>query len=324
MNTIVREMISSIELSAPQSHGGVTVFPIRVYSEPMPEYLPLGEALQRELLKIMEVDESGSVPELRVENLADSPVLILDGEELKGAKQNRVINTTVLLQKRSDTIIPVSCTEQGRWDYIAPNFEDSEIVMSRVARSRKSRSVSESLRSSRGHRSDQAGVWDEVGRLGERLGSRSRTSAMRDGYLQRAAELDAWLTRFPCHADQTGFVVLAEGNAIGAELLPNPRAYRQAHAKLLKSYLIDLLGEWLDEEVSAEESGARAFLDGLPSLKETAFPSVGHGVDLRYEREDVCGSALVYADALIHAAFFVESCGSGLRGHQAVPSFTRA
>ncbi|MBX3176828.1 MAG: hypothetical protein KF886_05680 [Candidatus Hydrogenedentes bacterium] len=324
MNTIVREMISSIELSAPQSHGGVTVFPIRVYSEPMPEYLPLGEALQKELLKIMEVNESGSVPELRVENLANSPVLLLDGEELMGAKQNRVVNTTVLLRKRSNTIIPVSCTERGRWNYVSPVFEDSEIVMSRVARSRKSRSVSESLRSSRGHRSDQMGVWDEVDRLGERLGSRSRSSAMRDGYMRRAPELDEWLTRFPHQPEQTGFVVLVEGKAVGAELLPNPGAYRQAHAKLLKSYLIDLLGERLDQEAEAGEAVARAFLDGLPSLEESTFPSVGHGVDLRYEREEVCGSALVYEDALIHAAFFVEAPGAGRRGRHPVTSFTRA
>lgn len=323
MNTVVREMISRIELSAPQSHRGVTIFPIRLYSDPMPDYLPLGEALQKELLKIMEVNESGSVPELRVENLADSPVLLLDGEELMGAKQNRVVNTTVLLRKQSQTVIPVSCTERGRWNYVSPVFEDSEIVMSRVARSRKSRSVSESLRSSRGHRSDQMGVWDEVGRLGERLGSRSRTNAMRDGYMQRAPELDEWLSHFPHDAEQTGFVVLVEGKAIGAEVLPNPRAYRQAHAKLLKSYLIDLLGEWLDEEAEAEEAVARAFLDGLPSLEESSFPSVGLGVDLRYEREDVCGSALVHEDALIHAAFFVETPGGARPSRDRVPAFTR-
>ena len=43
---------------------------------------------------ITEVSEGGSVPELRVVNKGDARILVLDGEELRGAKQNRVLNTT--------------------------------------------------------------------------------------------------------------------------------------------------------------------------------------------------------------------------------------
>ena len=34
------------------------------------------------------------MPELRVVNKGDARILVLDGEELRGAKQNRVLNTT--------------------------------------------------------------------------------------------------------------------------------------------------------------------------------------------------------------------------------------
>ena len=62
-----------------------------------------------------EVSRGGSVPELKVVNKSDRMLLILDGEELVGAKQNRIVNTTILIAGNTATVIPVSCVEQGRW-----------------------------------------------------------------------------------------------------------------------------------------------------------------------------------------------------------------
>ncbi len=55
------------------------------------EYLTLDEALAAKTATVTEVSESGSVPELYFQNEGDLPVLLLDGEELVGAKQNRVL-----------------------------------------------------------------------------------------------------------------------------------------------------------------------------------------------------------------------------------------
>jgi hypothetical protein len=62
-----------------------------------------------------EVSRGGSVPELKVVNKSDRMLLILDGEGLVGAKQNRIVNTTILIAGNTTTVIPVSCVEQGRW-----------------------------------------------------------------------------------------------------------------------------------------------------------------------------------------------------------------
>jgi len=84
--------------------------------------LKLKETLIQNLLKITELNDSGAVPQLKVMKNAELPVLILDVEELMGAKQNRIVNTSILLKEKFKTIIPVCCVEQGRWSYTSKKF----------------------------------------------------------------------------------------------------------------------------------------------------------------------------------------------------------
>src|SRR5207249_3998616 len=77
---------------------------------------------------IGEVSAAGEVPALSVVNDADRPVLLLDGEELVGARQNRILNTTVLVAAQATLRIPVSCVEQGRWSYRGKRFETGDAV----------------------------------------------------------------------------------------------------------------------------------------------------------------------------------------------------
>lgn len=158
MNLEIKNYLLNIELGELQSYKKMGVIPLKTSVRPGPEYITLKEALERNQLKVKEVSHGGSVPELKVINNAEIPVLLLDGEELVGAKQNRVLNTTILLKKKSKTIIPVTCTEQGRWAYVSEEFADSNLVMSTKLRMQKSLSVSSSLRESHEYHSDQGAV----------------------------------------------------------------------------------------------------------------------------------------------------------------------
>ena len=54
------------------------------------EYLLSDEGIGSGSVTVEEVSEGGSVPNLLVENKGDIRILFIEGEELVGAKQNRV------------------------------------------------------------------------------------------------------------------------------------------------------------------------------------------------------------------------------------------
>src|SRR5438046_712416 len=118
---------------------------------------------------IGEVSAAVEVPALSVVNDADRPVLLLDGEELVGARQNRILNTTVLVAAQATLRIPVSCVEQGRWSYRGKRFDPGDASLFACARAKKAARVSASLRERGAHTSDQGEIWRDVARtLGER------------------------------------------------------------------------------------------------------------------------------------------------------------
>jgi hypothetical protein len=86
------------------------------------DYLTLDEALAGGWAQITEVNEAGQVSALKVVVNGAAPVLLLDGEELVGAKQNRVANLTILAPPQRTTVIPVSCVESGRWHHLSRQF----------------------------------------------------------------------------------------------------------------------------------------------------------------------------------------------------------
>jgi hypothetical protein len=105
-------------------HRNLTLVPLRGegHQARFQDYLLASEAIDAGVLTVTEVDEAGTVPELLAVNDADRPILLIDGEELQGAKQNRIVNTSVLLPPKSKKRIPVSCVEEGRWSQVSPTL----------------------------------------------------------------------------------------------------------------------------------------------------------------------------------------------------------
>jgi hypothetical protein len=174
----IKDFLEIVKLAKAQTHRNLTLFPLLAPESGDPDYLTLEEALQAEAVVVAEVSEGGNVPELKLINRSESKILILHGEELKGAKQNRIVNATLLIGPKMEVVIPVSCVEHGRWDYRSRNFDSGEKIMHFSLRREHQREVSKNLREERSFRSNQGMIWDELADKVARMKVSAPTGAM--------------------------------------------------------------------------------------------------------------------------------------------------
>jgi hypothetical protein len=291
-----------IQVGNPLSHEALTVFPLFAQAKEQVDYLLSDKALAGGTVTVEELNEAGSVPNLIVNNLAESLVLFLEGEELRGAKQNRVLNTSVLAAAKSKTTIPVSCVEEGRWRYKSPQFASAGSHASSKLRHVLKKSVSLSAKAGRGHGSDQGGVWQEVGRQMNSLGSHSPTGAMADTYEAYQNRLVEFQDRLKYVEGATGLAVGIGKKIVSLDVFDKPSTCREVWKRLLTGVALDALEAGSTED-RAEAAVVQQSLDLLTGASWQKTMAVGAGDEYRFDTEDdQHASVLVFKDTVVHGS----------------------
>jgi hypothetical protein len=307
LHPAIATLLASLRTGDPKIHSGFGLWPVFADCRPEPAYLTLVEALALDGFKITEVSEGGSVPSLRVINETPHHVLLFDGEELKGAKQNRILNTSILIAAGTSLDVPVSCTEQGRWSYESAEFGASGSVAYAELRKRKSADVAVSLEQSKAHFSNQSAVWQEIESLHDsaKTSGSSKTRAMKDAYNERQKELDAFTREVPCHEGQCGLLAVTGDRVEGIDVLSRPEAYARIHRRLVESYAMDFLirKQGVARKPLDPQAPAR-FLTAAAKAEESAYATPGLGSDHRLRFRWGHGAALRVDETIVHLALF--------------------
>lgn len=306
MDIIISSFISQIRLGEVQTFQNMQVVPL--FSDQKEElvYWTLKEALDKGQLLIQEISSGGSVRELKVINQGDIPVLLLDGEEVAGAKQNRVLNTTILVKEKSEIVIPVSCTEQGRWAYRTKHFYDSGVVSPSFMRAKRASAVNVSLERNQAYCSDQGAVWNDVEYLRGQMKVESPTGAMSDVFEQKRETLEDYIKAFNTVPLQKGILVFVDGEIAGCDIVSRTDVFGKMFSKFIKSYAMDsLIRDRRKITISSNPLGEAAhFLEEIKHCEEKRYFSPGWGADYRFEGPDKVGTVLVVENQVIHMAFF--------------------
>ncbi len=313
MNTIIASRVKAVRPDQPQAKG-LCIVPILGPSHERPEYRLLeGEALN--LVRVTEISEAGSVPELKVTNGLDMCVFLMDGQELIGAKQNRILNTDVMVPAGSSITIPVSCVEARRWHPVSPQFAPGKSASHRIRAAKQAR-VHEALKAEGRHDAGQGAVWDEVACSLSAAGAVSFTAALHDAYVQQKGELDRFRAELRMPEDAVGVAVFQRDRFQGLDLFDRHSTLRYFWESLIDSYAIDFLAAAVDPREPAETPQAETVKHLLQVAADDdweEFRSPGVGVDWRLANRRLSGSALVVDDVVIHLQLFARHAETSRR-----------
>jgi hypothetical protein len=310
----ISDFLAKVHLAPAQATKSLTIWPLvlndgETHTKGAP-YIALSDALAKGALQIDEISEEGAVSRVRVTNSGDIAALFLFGEEIRGAKQNRVANASFLVPKASEIVIDVSCVEHGRWDRpTGARFEGSEDVISPCMRMEMAAQVTQSRAQGGRFATDQGEVWNQISERIARSGVASDTEAYADYRASRSEDLASVTSAFHLVERQVGFVACSGDRVVGLEAIGRPEVFRTDFQALLRSYALDAVDAALVRTIDDRSdrgphfSHPETFLDTVAQAPVKRGRSLGLGEDLRVSGPNVAGCALSQ-HGLVHMTVF--------------------
>src|SRR3989442_1163800 len=271
---------AGLRLGSPQTAGGLTLIPL-FHAGPELDYITFADAQKQGSLQVTELDERGAVSALAVENRSNRSVLMIDGEILIGLKQNRVLNTTILVPPKTTLNVPVACVEAGRWRRATSKASRADYALSPKIRAMKRHSVTLSARASGTFTADQGAVWEEVAdSLGD-LGVDSETLAYSDIEKQRRPEIEDRLSQLQPEPGQSGVLALVGGKPVAFDLFDRPSTLASLWQALIGSYVADSLVPKASNE-SADMDAVAEWIRGAAAGPAARPRAVGLGQSVSF------------------------------------------
>ncbi len=263
-------------------------------------YLSIEEARDRGVLFL---NDTGVVNEAELDFEGGGRLFVLDGEEIIGALQNRVFNTSMVASKPVSARVPVTCVEQNRWSGNR-EFHHSGVVAYPSLRSILASSVTQSLKLNKSFKSDQSAIWKSVRSTLKSFRVKSVTSSMHDAYSTLRDDIDRFVEDAEFSEDTKGFIVVAGKKILGMDIFVGPGLFKKMSKKLLRGYALEALESMMYGPGDFKEAEIQNFIDYVFSRDYMVADGVIEGQELRFADKKAVAHALKLNNEVIHFAAF--------------------
>ena len=303
----IKQQLQTINISDPLHFQNLTLFAVKGSNNTSFDYITLAQAYENKVVELKETNEEGNVSELLFVNNCDTPILILEGQELLGAKQNRIINISILVPAHISMVIPVSCCERSRWSYRSNrNFDLSNRMTFSRARRNKIKTVNERWQFDGSVSSDQSEVWQNMNEKFSKMKVNSSTESMGDFYDTYSYQIDQYVKSFASEDDDKGIIAAINGKVICIEFFDRNITFKDNLSKIIRSLAADAI-EDKKTSLIATKGQAEEFVQNIYQNNINELGSIGLGTQYQIDGVTQLGQTLVFHNQLIHFVVFAKN-----------------
>lgn len=309
MGDKLRDFFREIKIGQAISSEDVTVVPLYGKIDDDCKYMSCGDALDKELLKVQEVSESGVVSTLTATNRGEKPVFIISGQGLKGAKQDRIVNVSIIINIRETINVPVSCVEAGRWNYSKDNvFRKSNVAAPQVRYSLH-KSVNENVKKHRRYCSHQGEIWNTVNKVAEDAGVKSETACLNDVYDNHEKRLKDFSGKIQYPDKACGLAIFNGSKLVSMDYFGHPELMKASWNDIVRSVALGAVKS-VNKASGKKQAPLKAdreikkFLEGILDNAATPERSPGKGQYVRSQSKIHEAGLLIGDDKLVHLSAY--------------------
>jgi hypothetical protein len=237
--------------------------------------------------------DNASVNELALVNKSGKKLLLVAGEVVVGGRQDRIVQEDRIIPPVSVPIgLNVFCVEHGRWTARASGGGGAGASASVAAESVEVTSASSpakfsslgavahpKLRAAAQDKKEQGAVWSEVRANNTKLGTANTTDTYQEVYASKKvnAQMDDYiraLEREVLQPGVVGVVIARNGQLVWADVFASPSLFARYWPKLLKSYVVDAMGDDTSEKRPTVEQASRYLEDREGTVTTTTQEGV--------------------------------------------------
>jgi len=292
-----------IECKDFQTEGRVTVLQFVTLNRELWEFYPGGPAVETGDLVIKELGEAGRVEELQVINNTHKYLFFIDTDILIGAKQNRVMNASVLFAPRSHSVVSVSCVERGRWKPSSPKFKMSNLHIEPDIRKHKAKTLKQDPQSRRASAARfQYEVWERVASKNKEVTIDNPTEDYERVLYKKAEMKDPEPFQFTLNKEANGMAMLVNDIIVSVDLFGSHPVYEYYFPRLIQNIDYELKhGKTPDLTEKKAVKLVDKYISKQGSTRSTFFPvKSGIGEIRQIESKQSAGTELVFDKRIVH------------------------
>ena len=293
----------NFNVSEPVEKNNITAFFLSSIEKNNNKYLSFSEAIAKNQVQISEVNKKGLLTKLSVSNKSSNNIIILNGELIIGTqiRQDRIVDSTVLIPGYATVLINTFCGEQYRWSpRLSNKISTSESLYFSSGRANNAADINTKL-------SKQCRIWSEISEKISDFNVKSFTNSVDQIYKKKKVNVEEIVNFFKIPSEAVGVALGINNQLVNIDIFSNNYMLQIYLPKIIRSIALDSFKK-TSKKSYLKKKDVHRFLRQIHQANKQKRKVVEGtlGEELQFNSESVAGSILYHKEQTVHFSAFVK------------------